>query len=121
VKEMLAASDLFALSSDFESYSLALVEAMAYGLPVVVRPVGFCPVLVEQSGGGLVASGNDEEALAASLLQLSLHPELRAQYGRKSHQFAQTQTWERSANLLLNLYRKTSLQSEEVLYPAGRA
>jgi glycosyltransferase involved in cell wall biosynthesis len=121
VREVLAASDLFALSSDFESHPLALVEAMAYGLPVVVRPVGGCPALIEQSGAGLVATATDEQSFAESLLCLITQPELRNRHGRRAYQFALTQTWERTANLLLNLYRKTSHQSEEVLHPAGRA
>ena len=121
VRQVLAASDMFALSSDFESHPLSLIEAMAYGLPVIVRPVGGSPAIVQKSGAGLVASSTDEQSFADSLLRLSLQPELRAQHGRQAHQFARTQTWERTANLLLNLYRKTTLQSEEVLYPAGRS
>ena len=121
VRDLLAASDMFAITSDFETYSIALVEAMAYGLPVLARPVGACPGLIERSGGGLVASSTDEQSFSDSLLRLSLEPELRAQHSRRARQFALTQTWERTANLLLNLYRKTALQKEEVAYPAERA
>ncbi|MBY0353870.1 glycosyltransferase [Candidatus Babeliales bacterium] len=67
--------DCFALSSQSEGLSIALLEAMAFGLPVVSTCAGTHEVLVDGSNGFLVPV-NDEQALAAALLRLYYNPAL---------------------------------------------
>src|SRR5260370_38630398 len=47
VPEVLGASDIFVLSSDFEGNPLSVMEAMASGLPIVSTAVGGVPDLFE--------------------------------------------------------------------------
>jgi glycosyltransferase involved in cell wall biosynthesis len=66
-RELLPAFDVFALSSRFEGLSIALVEAMAAGLPSVATRVGGVPEVLEGSAAGLMVPARDERAFTAAL------------------------------------------------------
>jgi glycosyltransferase involved in cell wall biosynthesis len=70
VPSMLAAFDLFALSSQTEGLPLAVPEAMACALPVVATTVGGLPSAVPSDCGLLVPPG-DDRALAAAIAVLA--------------------------------------------------
>jgi glycosyltransferase involved in cell wall biosynthesis len=89
VAEMLAASDVFALASDWEGTPLAVMEAMAAGLPVVATSVGEVPELVAPGETGLLVSAGDMSALAAALARLARDPELCGAMGRAARRRAQ--------------------------------
>lgn len=74
VPRLLAACDAFALSSLSEGVSIAVLEAMAAGLPVAATMVGGNPELVEQGRGGLLVPPGDPAALAAALGRLLEDP-----------------------------------------------
>ena len=64
--EILQASDCFVLSSFREGLSVALMEAMAEGLPVVCGRIrGNVDLIKEGKGGILVSPGNKEDYEAA--------------------------------------------------------
>jgi len=71
--------DAVALTSLSEAQPLALLEAMAAGLPVVATAVGGCPELVGDAG--LLVAPRDHEAAARALLQLAGDSALRARLG----------------------------------------
>jgi L-malate glycosyltransferase len=68
VGDYLAASDLFVLSSVREGLPLALLEAMAAGLPSVVTNVGGMPEVVLEAGAGSVVARSDPEELADAIV-----------------------------------------------------
>jgi sugar transferase (PEP-CTERM/EpsH1 system associated) len=70
VPRLLAACDAFALSSLSEGVSIAILEAMAVGLPVAATLVGGNLELVEQGRTGLLGPPADPPALAQALGQL---------------------------------------------------
>jgi glycosyltransferase involved in cell wall biosynthesis len=63
----LAAADVVAVPSIWESGPLVLVEAMELGRPVVTTPVGFAPELVADGVTGRVVPVGDAGALAAAV------------------------------------------------------
>ncbi len=67
VPELLAASDIFALTSVSEAASLTLLEAMASRLPVVVTAVGGNPELVRAGIDGLLVPRGDAAATAEAI------------------------------------------------------
>ncbi len=75
----LSAGDLFVLPSRWEAMSIALLEALACGLPCVVSQVGDNPLLVKDGREGLTTPPERAEPLAAALLSLLDDPPLRAQ------------------------------------------
>lgn len=76
VASVLAASHVFALSSSREGLPLALLEALAAGLPVVATAVGEIPAVVSQSIGRVVPAG-DSAAFGKALAELLDHAEFR--------------------------------------------
>jgi len=64
---VLVAADVFCLSSRFEGLPIAMLEAMAAGLPVVVAAVGGIQAVVTDGREGLLVPPGDPAALAAAL------------------------------------------------------
>jgi glycosyltransferase involved in cell wall biosynthesis len=63
--ELLSSCDVFALASDWEGHPIAVMEAMAAGLPVVSTAVGGVPEIVGDAG--VLVPAGDENALRAGL------------------------------------------------------
>lgn len=82
VRPWLAALDVFALSSDWEGMSNALLEAMAAGLPVVATAVGGTPEVVVDGVTGILVPPRDPDALAEAILRLLRDPDLRRSMGQ---------------------------------------
>ncbi|HYM56993.1 MAG TPA: glycosyltransferase [Solirubrobacteraceae bacterium] len=68
-RAIIGRSDLLVFSSDWEGLSIAALEALAAGVPVVSTPVQGMRVLHE-SGAGEVVGEQTAEALAGSVLRL---------------------------------------------------
>jgi glycosyltransferase involved in cell wall biosynthesis len=75
---VLAGCDLFALSSHFEGLPVALMEALAVGLPVVSTAVGGIPDAVTAGEQGLLVPPGRPDQLAAAIVTLVADPEARA-------------------------------------------
>ena len=77
-------ADLFLMTSDYEGYGMAVVEAMASGCPVVMTDVGLAgEVLIDKKDGLVVPVGNKEK-LTEAILNLIENSELRAELIRNS-------------------------------------
>lgn len=70
VPDLLAGSDLFVLPSLWEALPLALLEAMASGLPAVATAVGAVPEAVRNGQEGYLVPPNEAGALAEALAQV---------------------------------------------------
>jgi len=67
IPECLSASDVFVLSSDWEGNPLAVMEAMAGGLPVIGTTVGGVPELVRSGQDGILVSPGNDRAFADAM------------------------------------------------------
>lgn len=78
-----ARADVFAFPSHFESesFGLAVLEAMQFGLPVVATRWRGLPDLVRQDESGVLVPVEDPAALAVALGALLRHPERRRRLG----------------------------------------
>lgn len=70
VAGFLAALDVFALASTAEGFSIATVEAMAMGLPVVATKSGGPEEIITPGRDGLLVEAGSAEALAAGIMEL---------------------------------------------------
>ncbi|MBN1356046.1 glycosyltransferase [bacterium] len=68
--EILGEMDIFVLASREESFGLAVLEAMACGIPVVVSGVGGLQDLVRNAVDGHVVSPGNSDAFAAAVSEL---------------------------------------------------
>jgi glycosyltransferase involved in cell wall biosynthesis len=80
--ELFRSADLFVLPSRSEGFSLAMLEAMAYGLPVIATRVGAAPDVIREHNGILVEA-KDIWALAEAIEKLR-DPALREAMGRRN-------------------------------------
>lgn len=74
-------ADCVVLPSLHEGLSVALVEAMAYGVPVIATAVGGVPELLED-GAGILVPPSDADALTVALTRVLGSPTLRAELAR---------------------------------------
>jgi sugar transferase (PEP-CTERM/EpsH1 system associated) len=81
VPQVLAALDVFVLSSLGEGIANAILEAMATGLPVIATRVGGNPELVVDGSTGMLVPSRSPEALAAALRRYLEEPALAAAHG----------------------------------------
>jgi glycosyltransferase involved in cell wall biosynthesis len=67
VHEHLQAADLFVSPSDYEGFSLTLVEALGCALPVVTTAVGAAPEFIRTGINGFLCAPRDRESWNAAL------------------------------------------------------
>ena len=89
VARILAASDLFVLSSDREGLPIAVLEAMAAGKPVVATAVGDLPAIVRDGETGFLVPAKDEARLAEAICSVLSQPELAAEMGLNARRFVE--------------------------------
>jgi glycosyltransferase involved in cell wall biosynthesis/predicted Ser/Thr protein kinase len=116
VPQLLAAADVFVLPSLYEGSSLAVLEAMAAGTPVVSSAIGGTDELVEDGESGLLVPPGDSEALAAALRKLLGAPGLgRRLAARARERVAEDLTRERMAARVTGVYEELLGTSQSTL------
>ncbi len=78
---ILSILDVFVLPSLREALGIAILEAMAFSLPVVATRVGGIPEAVVHSETGVLLPPGNSEAIARALLRLAENPAMRRAYG----------------------------------------
>jgi colanic acid/amylovoran biosynthesis glycosyltransferase len=97
VKELLQAADAFVLpcvvakSGDRDGIPVALMEAMALGVPVVSTYVSGIPELIQDGENGLLVSEGDVEALAQALEHILDEAPLRESLARRARTSIETE------------------------------
>lgn len=111
VPQLLAAADIFVSSSLWEGLPVAMLEAMAAGLPIVGTCVGDVPEVVHEDQGILVEPKRPH-ALAQGLRTLIDNPQLRMQLGERNREVASQKfaadVW---ADQLLQIYDELASQT----------
>ena len=105
--QLLRAADLFVLPSLWEGLSIALLEAMAAGLPVVATRVSGTDQVLRHGESGLVVEPRDEDALAKALQAVLDDPALACALGARARATVEEEhSAERAARAYLELYKE---------------
>lgn len=80
-RTVLAAADIFLLTSDYEGTPMTLLEAMACGVPSVVSAVDGCAEILGDGSGGTTARPGDEADFTEKLRALLDDREARVRQG----------------------------------------
>jgi D-inositol-3-phosphate glycosyltransferase len=103
--------------SDYESFGMVALEAMASGTPVIASEVGGLAFLVENDKTGFLVPSRDPSALADRITRLLQNPEKQAYMRRESAELARRYTWTVIADQLMKVFdgvvkrRKVSLHT----------
>jgi glycosyltransferase involved in cell wall biosynthesis len=109
VSEIMRAVDLFVFPSRYEACTLALLEAMATGLPVITATATGGAEIVTPECGFVLPDSEDTPALTQALSKLASDRELRRQMGQASRAIAQQHSWASKAKSYVDLFEELSL------------
>ncbi|MCZ7535483.1 MAG: glycosyltransferase [Acidimicrobiia bacterium] len=107
---VMAGCDVFALASAWEGLPVAVMEALALGLPVVATEVGGLARMVTEGVEGLLVPPGRPDLLAAAIASLAVDPERRVQMGAAASLRAESFD-------IANAVRRIEEIYEEVLAP----
>jgi glycosyltransferase involved in cell wall biosynthesis len=94
LEPLLAATSVFALPTLREPFGLALLDAMACGVPCVASAVEAVPEIVDEGVTGLLTPAGDADALARALVALLDQPTLAEAMGRAGRERVRARfTW----------------------------
>ncbi len=105
---IMAHTDIFVISSLNEGQPVSLIEAMAYGVPIVSTAVGGIPELITDGVNGLLCVPKDPHCLAEKIFTLIEDQDLRVRLGiaaRRSFEQGQF-TPEAITRQFISIYRQ---------------
>jgi glycosyltransferase involved in cell wall biosynthesis len=105
-ERLLNESDVFALPSYIEGVPMALLEAMASGLPSITTPVGGIPDVFTHGAEGFLVQPGDVPAITASMAQLITDEAFRLNAGRAAHERARQYDVHHYARGLADCYQR---------------
>jgi len=92
----------FCLPSRFEPTGMSVMEAMAFGLPVVGTRVGGIPEAIEDGATGILVDQGDRRGLRDALLRLIGDPEEAARMGRNGRRWIDSErNWDAVVDRML--------------------
>jgi D-inositol-3-phosphate glycosyltransferase len=99
-----SAAEMVVMPSDYESFGMVALEAMACGTPVIASDVGGLSFLVRHGRTGYRVPARDPKALAARVTRLLTDEGLRRRIGQRAACWAESYAWPRIADRIEALY-----------------
>jgi L-malate glycosyltransferase len=90
IEEILAVSDLFLLTSEYESFGLAALEAMAAGVPVISTNAGGLPEINVDGKTGYLSNVGDIDNMSSRAIELLSDDEKLAEFKVNAAEHAMT-------------------------------
>src|SRR6266508_1426517 len=107
LRSLYAAADIFVFPTRWDTFGIAVIEAMASGLPVIASNLNALPGIVRDGTSGLLVPVENAAALGAAIERLGRDPERRRLMGLEGRQAA-----ERRFDLAANAGRVLDLMKE---------
>ena len=93
--DLLAATDVLALPSRTDSFGIVLLEAWAYGKPVIGAQAGGIPGLIDDGETATFVPYGDAESLARAIVEIVGNPNVAKTWGERGRlKVMNTYTWE---------------------------
>jgi len=102
-------ADIFVMPSLIEGMPLALLEAMAMGLPVVGNDVVGIRSVVQDGKNGILVPLNDTDAMRNALLAITLDGQRFSAMSESGHKMAMKYSWPQVAQQFHELYKEMSI------------
>lgn len=114
-----ADADVYLNTNRIDNMPVSVVEACAYGLPVVATEVGGLPFLIKHGENGLLVADGDGAAMTEAVKRLLDDPVLTGGISRRARLLAECSAWERVRgdweNLLARVLRPKTAANETIL------
>jgi D-inositol-3-phosphate glycosyltransferase len=101
-----SAADVVTMPSEYESFGMVALEAMACGTPVVASQVGGLAYLIQDGETGFHIPNQDPVALSDRLTWLVEDDDLHTCMGRKAAEYARNYSWEKITDQIIDVYRE---------------
>jgi len=107
-------SDVFLITSKYESFCMVVTEAMACGLPVIGTKVGFLPKLINPGETGFLVELNNIKELKEKILFFAKNRRKAREFGSKARNFVKENfSWEESAKKIENIFYEVVNRSKK--------
>jgi glycosyltransferase involved in cell wall biosynthesis len=120
VREMYRSADIFVLPTLSESCSMALLEAMSAGLPIITTRAGGNPHLIRDGDNGRLVKPGDVPELKAAIEDLIINPLLREAMGSANVQrIAEEFSWSVNADRYEDVYGRVVEPAKALAHSLG--
>ncbi len=106
VPDLLAAMDIYILTSSNEGLGRSILEAQAAGLPVIATDVGGVPEIIEDGVSGLLIPPSQAQSAAEAVLKLADNVALRGKIVSGANSRLQIFSLEKTLDEIDNLYQE---------------
>lgn len=103
-----SAAEMVVMPSDYESFGMVALEAMACGAPVIASDVGGLAFLVKDGRTGYRVSARDPEALAEKITLLLTDEVTRRRIGQRAACWAESYAWPHIADQIEDVYEQVT-------------
>ncbi|MDD4108894.1 MAG: glycosyltransferase family 4 protein [Prolixibacteraceae bacterium] len=106
IPSLLRSSDIYVMASEWEGFSISLIEAMATGLPIIATDAGSNSEIVENDFNGYIVPTQNHHLLSDALFNLILDNEKRKFFSNNAIEKVQNFSIEISAQKHLQIYKE---------------
>ena len=100
-------ADIYLNTNLIDNMPVSVIEACAFGLPVVASRVGGVPFLIDHGENGMLVPGEDVNAMTVAIMKLLSDPLLTRKISRGARQLAERSDWKSVRNDWENVLNKT--------------
>ncbi|WP_294320363.1 glycosyltransferase family 4 protein [uncultured Sphingomonas sp.] len=116
IRALYASADLFLLVGEnrtdkIEGFGLVYLEAAGQSVPSIASPVGGVPEVVLDEATGLLVDDRDPTQTTAAIVRLLRDDATRRQFGSAARDRARTLTWQRCADVTMDIDPATPMPS----------
>ncbi|MEX0811441.1 MAG: glycosyltransferase [Chitinophagales bacterium] len=116
IPEYISQFDVYLALSRSESFGVAIIEAMACEVPVVVSNVGGLPEVVNQGNTGFVVPAENPTAALEAIEKIIEDPNLAKQMGKSARKrVLEKYDWKRNVELMDSIYQDVLRESDKFI------